>query len=352
MIKKHIIVVILTISFVISILTVGWAAPSAALGDQNVVTKSIDLLKSKGIKDDADGMLLLKRYNFYLSEIANGNGFSKYIANKTPSIYNFSAFSNVIYKDSINKIVDNTLQGKDAFAGFTGLFERAYISESDKALDSYVIYLPKKYNPSKSYPLVVFLHGFGEATYLPMNISAHANFLKACEKHEVIMVAPNGKHNVPTVITSYQDAGEKDVLQVIQLAQKAYNIDTKRIYLTGLSFGGHGTWYIGTKHSELFAAIAPISGFGTKQFADDAASRGWKLETIDVSLLKNTPAYVWHGDNDNVVSVTESRELVSRMKEFGYKVDYEELKGVGHGAADYAYDDDKVIKWFLQYSKE
>lgn len=318
----------------------------------NYIEEKIAQLEDNNVASDSDGLLILKRYKYYIDEISKGNAFSRFVDTKVSPVYNFQAFSNMSYKDSIQTIVKNTKDGKDAFYGMTGLFERAYISETDNKIDSYIIYLPSNYDQNKKYPLIVLLHGYGEPAYLPINISAHDNFLKACETNEVIMVAPNGKNKTERV-SGYLKEGEKDVLQVISLVEKAYNIDKGRVYLTGLSMGGYGTWYIGTRHSDLFAAIAPISAYGTKKFASNAAKNqnGWTVEPIDVRLLKNTPAYVWHGDQDDRIPVTESRELVMDMKNAGLNVKYEELKEVKHDAADHAYDGDTVIKWFLQHSK-
>ncbi|MCX7922652.1 MAG: prolyl oligopeptidase family serine peptidase [Clostridia bacterium] len=304
---------------------------------QSIIEDSIKHLQSKGIKDNSDGMLFLKRYEYYLWEILKGNAFSPYKDDKVPPVYNFLSFSNMIYSETINKIVDNSLSGKDAYEGITGLFERAYISDSDKALDSYLVYLPSNYNPEKAYPLIVFLHGYGESIYLPMFSPGHNSFLAACESKEVIMIAPNGKHKIPGA-TLYRNAGEQDVLQVINLAKKAYNIDDKRVYLTGVSMGGNATLYIGSRHNELFAAMA--------------LSCGYLSSDINLDRLKNTPLYVFHGDTDDIVPVRSSREIVSQLKAKGGNILYKEFPGVGHNAWDYSHNDTSLIEWFLQYSKK
>lgn len=307
----------------------------------NVIESSLKLLERKGIPDNHEGILILKRYRYYLAEITKGNGFAEYHAGSTSPVYDYLAFANMMHKDTWGTIVDNSLSGKDPFRGITGFFERAYLSEVDGVLDSYLIYLPKYYDADKSYPLIVLLHGYGESAYLPQFSAVHNSFLEACENHQVIMAAPNGKHKIPYV-SSYMNEGEQDVLQVINRVRKLYTIDSSRIYLTGLSMGGFGTWRLGSRHPEMFAAIAPVCGYGT----------GQRSVAVEIDRLKNLPVMTFHGDMDNTVSVNETRGLVKRMQDKGYSVIYHELPGVKHNAWDYAYQGDALVKWFLKYQKK
>ncbi|GAK60123.1 hypothetical protein GobsU_14599 [Candidatus Vecturithrix granuli] len=322
---------------------------------ENIMESAIQTLQQQGIKEDHDGMLILKRYAHYFSEINQGNAYGHWDVaggKQNPPVYDFVAFSVMAYKGTVDKIVENTLAGKDAFEGLTGLLERAYISEVDQVLDSYILYVPKNYDATRKYPLVVMLHGLGEGAYLAVTTSSHQPFLEACEAHQFIMVAPNGKNHPdldlqhPTWGASfYANEGEQDVLQVIKLAQKAYNIDEKRIYLTGCSMGGYGTWHVGSRQTDLFAAIAPVCGVGS------GLAGHFKIPVIDVNLLKNTPVYVFHGNIDPTVPVTESRELVNGLREIGADVTYEEFPGVQHNAWDFAYNNDRLWQWFLKHPK-
>ncbi|TYQ16593.1 UNVERIFIED_CONTAM: putative peptidase [Acetivibrio alkalicellulosi] len=333
---------------------------------ENIISDSMKVLKKNGIKDNTDGMLLLKRYEYYMSEILKGNIFSSYKPYIVPAVYNMAAFSETIHNGTIQKIVENTLKGKDAFDGITGLFERAYKSEIDGKIDSYIIYVPSGYDPSKEYPLVVMLHGMGEMAYLSPFSPAHGAYLNSCEKNGVIMVAPCGRHGNPGSETFYQNDGEKDVLQVINLVKKAYNINKNKVYLTGYSMGGYGTWYLGTKHSDLFAAIAPVAGYGmcteeliwsleyyysNREVFPEPPVIDYDAMKIDISSLKDVPVLITHGNMDYVIPVQEALEFVRHLNEKGYEVVYNELEGVGHNAADFAYGDDSLNEWFLKYSK-
>lgn len=242
----------------------------------------------------------------------------------------------------------------DVFTAATGFLERAYVSATDGSVDSYLMYVPSNYDKARAWPLVVMLHGLGEKAFLPVASPARRRVLESCEKNGILMVAPNGRNRVdrdspkPNFGASlYMDDGEQDVLQVIELARKAYNIDSSRIYLTGVSMGGWGTWYLGSRHPEIFAAIAPVCGFGT-----GALSR-WKTPPLDLSKLKSTPVYAFHGDGDQTIPVSETRKLVETLKEMGAtEVTYEELPGVAHNAWDFVYDDDRVFRWFLKQRRK
>jgi predicted peptidase len=237
--------------------------------------------------------------------------------------------------------------------GMTGFFERSYLSNEDQSVDSCLMYVPSTYDKARAWPLVVMLHGLGERAFLPVTSPAHPLFLEWCEKNGLLMIAPNGRNRAdrdspkPNFGASlYMDDGEQDVLQVIELARKAYNIDSSRIYLTGVSMGGWGTWYLGSRHPELFAAVAPVCGWGTGELTR------WKCPPVDLARLKNTPVYAFHGDQDPVIPVSESRKMAATLKALGAAdVTYEELPGVKHNAWDFVYNDDRVFRWFLRHRR-
>ncbi|HBM15564.1 MAG TPA: hypothetical protein DD381_04355 [Lentisphaeria bacterium] len=323
--------------------------------EKSAPDEAIDKLQKAGISADNEGLLILKRYSYYFSEIRKGNAFGHTSLTgykKAPPIYDYIAFSVVGYKGTINKIVENTIAGKDAFEGITGLFERAYKSDTEPQIDSYLIYLPTSYDKEKQYPLVIFLHGSCENVYMPITATGHQPFIEACENQRFILIAPNGKCHYDSTkpkdgLSDYMGIGEDDILNVIKNVRGCYNINEKQIYLTGCSLGGFGSWYIGSRHTDIFAAIAPCCGIGMG-IKDDEID----LPSIDVNKLKNTPVYVFHGNIDPIVPVTDSRQMVQKLKEIGADVTYEEFPGVGHNAWDYAYNNDRLLQWFLKNSKE
>ncbi|MFO8000542.1 MAG: alpha/beta hydrolase-fold protein, partial [Marinilabilia sp.] len=140
-----------------------------------------------------------------------------------------------------------------------------FYSEIDDSEQSYALYLPENFEPEKTYPLVVMLHGamsnhrlalrrvFGK-TNLPGESDAEASrYFPEWDNEEYIVVAPYARGTM-----GYVGIPEEDVMQVIEKTRKDFNIDRNRIYLTGLSMGGGGTLFIGLSRPDLFAAIAPV----------------------------------------------------------------------------------------------
>jgi predicted peptidase len=105
-------------------------------------------------------------------------------------------------------------------------------------------------------------------------------------------------------------------MEVLRMVRERYKIDDNRIYLLGHSMGAIGTWLLGPKYPNIWAALAPISGAG------DPAS---------IEKTRDIPEIVVHGDADNVVPVGSSRVMVAAMKKLGVEVKYIEVPGGGHG---------------------
>ena len=144
-------------------------------------------------------------------------------------------------------------------------------------------------------------------------------------------------------------------MRVLADVRRAYDVDPERISLTGLSMGGGGTWQIGLRHPELFAAIAPVCGV--------TDLRKWMPPTSAVSTTtprstRSCPwpwptnaahmqVFIFHGGSDPVVPVTDSRRMVERYRALGWlnkNVRYTEYPGVGHEAWHYAYKDAELLR--------
>jgi predicted peptidase len=113
------------------------------------------------------------------------------------------------------------------------------------------------------------------------------------------------------------ELSEKDVMNVLALVRKEFNVDEKRIYLIGHSMGGAGTYHLGSKYPEMWAGLSPI-----------AAATG---RPRNVDKLKNIPVFVVHGDNDTAVKVASARTCVAALKENNIVHEYLEIAGGGHG---------------------
>jgi len=124
----------------------------------------------------------------------------------------------------------------------------------------------------------------------------------------------------------------KRALAILDEVQKSYKVDAKRIYLTGLSMGGFGTWSLAAAFPERWAAIAPICGGGNPSTAEK---------------IKNVPCWCFHGDADKAVKVEQSRSMIEALKKAGASPRYTEYEGVGHNSWDRAYGTAELYEWFL-----
>ena len=146
------------------------------------------------------------------------------------------------------------------------------------------------------------------------------------EKHGFLMAAPLGFRRDGFYGSTIMGAGdaasrrrgeysEKDVLEVLRLMKAAYNVDESRIYLIGHSMGAIGTWALGAKYPQTWAALVAFSGTGSPALADS---------------MKGIPQFVVHGDADNTVNVSGSRNMVAALKKLNANVTYLEVPGGSH----------------------
>lgn len=196
----------------------------------------------------------------------------------------------------------------------------------------YLIHVPEGYDAdeTKKWPFVLFLHGAGE----------RGNDLDKVKVHGPPKLIESGQ-KLPFIVVSPQCPSgqwwETDVLMaLIESLEKTHRIDPDRIYVTGLSMGGYGTWAMAMRYPEKFAAIVPICGGGIP------------YKTRFISKL---PIWVFHGDADSAVSISESEKLVEALKKHGSQVKFTIYPGVGHHSWTPTYDNPEVFKWLLAQKK-
>jgi predicted peptidase len=190
----------------------------------------------------------------------------------------------------------------------------------------YRLYVPSKYDGKTAYPLIVALHGLG-ATEDSLFDGYGQELAKLAERHGYIVAAPLGYRIDGAYGRSLFSAGddealrrklefsEKDVFNVLALVKKGYRTDESRIYLMGHSMGAIGTWYLGAKYADIWAGLAPFSGYG---------------DPATVARMKDIPEFVVHGDADATVPVRGSRSMVAEMKKLGVDHLYIEVPGGNH----------------------
>jgi predicted peptidase len=202
------------------------------------------------------------------------------------------------------------------------------------------------------YPLVLFLHGAGERgkdnevqlKYLPTWMTAPENR----QRFPCYLIAPQCRPDTYWVETPRafdreaprQPPGPQMqvVLNVLEEVLVNHPIDPQRLYLTGLSMGGYGSWDLGTRWADRWAAVAPICGGGDELYAD---------------RLVHVPVWAWHGDRDDVVPVDKSRTMIEAIRSAGGSPKYTELKGVGHDSWTEAYTAaDGLLPWMFAQRKQ
>jgi predicted peptidase len=208
--------------------------------------------------------------------------------------------------------------------------------EGDKGSLPYRLLKPEGYNSKTKYPLLIFLHGAGERgkdnkaqlVHGVVNFASPANR----KKYPCFLIAPQ----CPTG-QFWSGRNTQMVLDLIAALRKEFSIDEKRIYLTGLSMGGYGTWSLLAQKPELFAAGIPICGGGAE---------------TDAPTLAKIPIWAFHGDKDTAVKVERSRTMIEAIKKAGGKPKYTEYPGVGHDSWTVTYKNPEVMKWLFAQKKE
>lgn len=195
----------------------------------------------------------------------------------------------------------------------------------------YLVFHPEGYaKADKPFPLIVFLHGAGE-------VGTNLDLVK---KHGPPKIVET-KKDFPFIVVSPQapEFGWKpDVLNALLDEVLANNkVDPDRVYLTGLSMGGYGTWAWAAANPHHFAAIAPICGGGNPAQAE---------------RLKNLPTWVFHGAKDAVVPLKRSEEMVDAIKKAGGNPKFTVYPEANHDSWTATYDNPELYQWFLQHRRE
>lgn len=204
--------------------------------------------------------------------------------------------------------------------------------ESDRHFNfSYAQYLPKDFDENKKYPLVFFLHGAGERGD-DLDIACRYGYMQHVREdgaeYPFICVAPQCPRE------KYWGCYTESLLAFLDYICETLPIDMDRVYLTGLSMGGTGTWMLAMAAPERFAAIAPICGSGICWYGE---------------ILKKVPIMVYHGDCDEIVPIECSIDMVHAVNRHGGNAQMKILHGVKHGAWNAAYQGDELYTWLLSH---
>lgn len=230
------------------------------------------------------------------------------------------------------------------------LFEARTFKGSAGELN-YRLLKPKDYDANKKYPLVIFFHGAGErgSDNTKQLVHGMGNFAsdEVRAKYPAFVVAPQcpeGKQWVSVPWSEDRHTMPKEPaapmqlsLELLESLQKEFSIDSSRLYVTGLSMGGFGTWDIIQRRPDLFAAAAPICGGG---------------DVDGAKTMAKLPIWVFHGDQDTAVKTQRSRDMVAALKAAGGEPKYTEYKNTGHNSWSPTYSDPKFYEWLFAQQKK
>jgi len=204
---------------------------------------------------------------------------------------------------------------------------------------NYLLYLPQDYDShsNKRWPLILFLHGAGERGDDLEQVKTHGipKIVEEVDDFPFITVSPQCP----------EDSLWSDHFEVLDALLKEieenYRVDPGRIYLTGLSLGGYGSWHFATLYPKRFAAVVPICGGGMPMYGFPDR----------VSVLKDVPLWVFHGAKDETVPLEESQKLVDVLKRSGGNVRFTVYPDAEHDSWTRTYENPELYEWLLKQKR-
>ena len=220
----------------------------------------------------------------------------------------------------------------------------------------YQVFVPADFSKKKSWPVILFLHGAGERGadgLIQTDVGiGHAIRLKN-SRFPFVVVMPQCLEN--------KIWGEPDMqaqaMAALDKSIKEFHGDRNRIYLTGLSMGGFGTWELAVSNPGRFAALVAICS-GVRPQKDWPQLRVTPVDDPKITdpyaevarRIGKTPVWMFHGDADPAVPVAGSRHMAEALKAANAKFKYTEYPGVGHNSWDQAYAEPDLVPWLLEQS--
>ncbi|MCI0663581.1 MAG: prolyl oligopeptidase family serine peptidase [Acidobacteria bacterium] len=233
--------------------------------------------------------------------------------------------------------------------------ETGFLNRTVKILTEtyrYQVFVPYDWNKKQKLPVILFLHGAGERGedgLTQTEVGIGSAIRRHVDRFPAIVVFPQCRRS-----SWWTDAKmQEQALTALHQTIKEFNGDLERIYLTGLSMGGYGTWSIASKYPGRFAVLVPICG-GIRPPARVPVPEEPKngepvldpyLETA--KKIGQTPVWIFHGADDKIVPTEESRKMHDALKSAGGNVKYTEYEKVGHNSWDKAYAEQEMLTWMF-----
>ncbi len=219
--------------------------------------------------------------------------------------------------------------------GIAGEFKLHTQAANAKTSLRYWVYLPNtatnRKTKSETYPLVLFLHGGGEGGDNPSKVKKHGlpKLIAQGKSFPFILVAPQNPSE-----TQFWD--DQALIRLLDEIESKHPVNRSRVYLTGMSRGGYGAWRLAIQNPTRFAALVPVCGGGPLPY---------------VKRISHIPTWVFHGQQDTVIPISESQRLVDALKESGGNVKLTVYPEAGHDAWTQAYDEPDLYRWMLEQKK-
>ena len=209
--------------------------------------------------------------------------------------------------------------------------------EMNDRLD-HLFFLPNGYqeNREKEWPLILFLHGMGERGDNLELVKIHGIPKISQETDTFPFIALSPQCPIDHVWTD--QAMQMELIVLLESVIENYRVDKNKIYVTGLSMGGYGTWSLLSKRPDLFAAAVPICGGG--------------IPGLDIpDSITDVPIWVFHGEKDRVVPSDESEKMVRAIEAIGGNIKYTLYPDAYHDSRTRTYENDNLYEWLLNHRK-
>ncbi|HEY2352663.1 MAG TPA: alpha/beta fold hydrolase [Candidatus Acidoferrum sp.] len=222
----------------------------------------------------------------------------------------------------------------------------------------YQVFVPEDWTPHQKWPIILFLHGAGERAddgLEQTDVGIGTAIRNDRSRVPAIVVMPQCHKNLWWIEPPMEDLA----IATLEAATKEFHGDLSRTYLTGLSMGGYGAWRLAEKYPGRFAALVVICG-GIRPPASTLRAHPELVKWTPpdeprsyaeaAAKIGKIPVWIFHGTDDDIVPVSESRRMQAAMKAVGAEVHYTEYPGIRHVSWDRAYDDPKLFPWLLSKS--
>lgn len=216
----------------------------------------------------------------------------------------------------------------------------------------YQVYVPSNYNASVACPVILFLHGAGERGndgLIQTEVGIGTAIRRYPQRYPAIVVMPQAPSD-----TFWGGPPGDAAMAALDQTCKEFNTDARRIYLTGLSMGGHGSWMLAYRHVDRFAAAIIVCGF-----VGDRPNRASTVPAGDgtphqrmAARVKSLPIWIVHGEADPLVPVSESRLMHEALLAVNGNMRYTEVPGTDHDSWTSTYASESIIRWLFEQRRK